>query len=369
MDIKSFLTDEDNGTLVGLRDMLRKAQGYKPGETVEDPPVESSGTAKVPNMADGGDVSDALQQALSQLTSPFQAAAMPAQAAGRMGTQALDSANPVMNMGLDMAANRMNAQMPGSVEPDPNATLTPDNSQPPMPPTSGGPSLSQATQTAQNSPSTNYDFYKNLSADDRMKLYQQLTQQQHSGGNLAASALGGLGDAISNSFGKGGANSQKDIMDRAEKAKEGQLNAFDTERGQKLQDTQANTEMSMNDPNSAMAQSMRKTLQSAGLQVPSGMSANVMLKVAGPLGELALHKAQLAETSSYHDKEMNNNAANRNAKLDEYASEHPILNYLNPVDKSSPSNPVSNPNAPGHGVPDLGSTFNGQKVLKVTRIN
>lgn len=73
-----------------------------------------------------------------------------------------------------------------------------------------------------------------------------------------------------------------------------------------------------------------------------------MLKIAGPLGELAMKQAMLAETTTHHQGELASAAAERARKTDEYASEHPFLNWLNPVDGGAPKSPVSNPNVPGN---------------------
>jgi hypothetical protein len=202
---------------------------------------------------------------------------------------------------------------------------------------------------------------------------QKLIAQKNSPGMLIAKGAAGLGDAITSAFGKSPTQNLQGLRDTENKNIEQRIGVMDTERQQKLQDLEAQQSQSLNDPNSTLSQGMRKILNSAGLKVPSGMSGAIMLKVAGPLGELAMKQATLAETAEYHRGELGSQAATRNLKEEEYKSEHPFLNWLNPVGNENPATPVSNPNAPGHvtsghGVPDLGSTFNGEKVIGVRRI-
>ncbi len=218
-----------------------------------------------------------------------------------------------------------------------------------------------ASQKMQSLPSTPPNIYNGMTAEDRNALMQQLIARKSSPGMLVAKGAAGLGDAITSAFGKSPTQAMQGIRENESKDSEQRIGAMDTERQQKLQDLEAQQTQGLNDPNSTLSQSMRKTLKSAGLNVPSGMSGAIMLKIAGPLGELAMKQATLDETGMYHKGELANAEANRKTKIEEYASEHPILNMLNPVGGES------TPQA-GHGVPELGSTFNGQKITGVRRI-
>lgn len=170
------------------------------------------------------------------------------------------------------------------------------------------PPLSDTASALNKAPDTNYDFYGNVGNDQRAALYQQLLDKQRSGGNMLAQAAGGIGDAISNSFGGQHNNFQNDAANIAAKNTENRIGAVDTQRAQKLQDMQGTQEAMMNDPNHPVAKAMQAALRSAGVNVPSGMPAGVMVKVAGPLGELALKQATVAiqqgqaAESSRHNK-------------------------------------------------------------------
>jgi len=153
------------------------------------------------------------------------------------------------------------------------------------------PSLSDTTAALNSTPDTNYDFYGQLGPDQRQALFRQLQDQKKSAPSLIASGLGGLGDAIANSFGNQHAHAQDDVIANQNQRQNAELGAFDTQREQKLQGMQASQDQMMNDPNHPIAKAMQQTLRSAGLNVPSGMPAGVMLKVAGPLGELAMKQA------------------------------------------------------------------------------
>jgi hypothetical protein len=96
------------------------------------------------------------------------------------------------------------------------------------------------------------------------------------------------------------------------------------------------------------------------------MPGKIMLQIAGPLGDLAFKQAQIAETAKYHTGELGAKANELQTREDIYASEHPILNWLNPVGGGAPTSPVSNPNAPQ--LPSLGQTFNGSKIKNVRQV-
>lgn len=169
--------------------------------------------------------------------------------------------------------------------------------------------LGEVLKSLTGTPPTDYSFYKDISSEDRAKLAQNLMQQQHSGGNLVASGLAGLGDAISNSYGGQHTTFQKDVTAGADQNVKDKLAAFDTNRTQRLQDMQGDQEMMMNDPNGAIATSMRATLKAAGVNAPSGMSPTVMLKISGPLGELAMKQAQMMIQRDNASETKRHNAA------------------------------------------------------------
>jgi hypothetical protein len=126
-------------------------------------------------------------------------------------------------------------------------------------------------------PPTDYNFYKDISAEDRAKLYQQMTQNQKSVPNMLASAAGGIGDAIARSYGGQNTNYQQGIMANQEAQKQGALGAMDTQRQQRMQDVQAKMAMQESDPKSPYSQGLRQFLgQITGKAVPSGMSAGMI---------------------------------------------------------------------------------------------
>ncbi len=172
------------------------------------------------------------------------------------------------------------------------------------------PDLGQLLSTMNQTPPTNYDFYKDIGAEDRAKLAQHLMQQKASPSGMVASGLAGLGDAISNSYGGKNTSFQKDLGARNDQADAAQLGAFDTHRAQRAQDAQGNQDAMLMDPNSPISQSMRQAAMSAGLQVPSGMPASILMKVIPGFGDLAIKQStamtqqgQAAE-SVRHNKAM-----------------------------------------------------------------
>lgn len=262
------------------------------------------------------------------------------------------------------------------------------------------PPIGQMMTSMNQTPPTDYSFYKDISSEDRAKLAQRLMQQQNSGGNLVTSGIAGLGDAISNSYGGKNTSFQKGVDENAQKATDAKLAAFDTHRGQRLQDLQGNQEMQMNDPNSPLSLSMRETLKAQGLKVPSQMPASAMLKIAGPLGEFAAKQATLAieqgrsAENVRHNKETESIARTGQAQSEnEKAAARTLAEqgkkltaakglqdrpwYQKAAELVLPDSDatkemrsqITDDEEVNHGIPDLGSTFNGGKVKKVTRLD
>lgn len=242
--------------------------------------------------------------------------------------------------------------------------------------------LQMASQALAGTPDTNPDIYKGITAGDRLALQRQLMQQQNSPMSLVAKGLSGLGDAVNNSYGNGHSTFAKDNQANMDSRAEQSLSGVDTARAQKLQDIQGPMAAQMADAKSPLAMSMRKTLQSAGLNVPSGMPPSVMLQISGPLGELAMKQATLAVQQQQANAAQSNAGAERRiaaAKdlgdrgiirkgLDMFdATKSPETQVLQ--DELHETNGKPAAQSASHGVPDLGSTFNGHKVLSVKRIS
>lgn len=236
------------------------------------------------------------------------------------------------------------------------------------------PRLSDVARNLNTIPDTNYSFYGDVGADQRAQLYKQLLDKQNSGGNLLAQAAGGIGDAISNSFGGQHNKFQDEAAGIAAKNTENRIGAMDTQRAQKLQDLQGNQEMVMNDPNHPIAKSMQQTLKAAGLNVPSGMPASVMLKVAGPLGDFALKKATIGVQEQVANQNQTNQVAQRRQEAAKGLENRPWYQKMAELIPGAQSdstkefqNELGTASQP-HGIPDLGSTFNGGKVLSVKKV-
>lgn len=316
-----------------------------------------------PNMAGGGDIS----YALSQIVSPFKA----------VGNTIMEH-NPLNTIAQGMAVGNMNNQLnpqglPPTPPPDTNfqnqlqqGTTGITDEATPQP---SAPPLSQTMQNLNKTPDTNYDFYKDIGADDRMKLYQTLSQQQRGPQALIAQGLGGLGDAISNSFGGKSNTFQKDVMATQEAKKQGALGAMDTQRQQKLQDMQANTAAQANDPNSPLSKAVRDLAEKAmGKKMPSMMPASMLEKLIPGIGELAMKQLATMEMSQFHKASVGEQAAERGRKEEQSRVEHPILHAFDRMSGGTPESALPNAANPySHGIPDVGQTFNGGKILKVTK--
>ncbi len=171
--------------------------------------------------------------------------------------------------------------------PPPQAPMAPPQMAPAPKPAPAVPPMSETATAVNQAPDTDYSFFKNLSADDRAALQQRLIDQQNSTGSMVSRGIAGLGDAISNSYGGKNTTFQKDVMANNELQQKKQLEGFDTQRQQKLQDMQATVEMQKNDPNSPLSAAFRDTLYKlTGQKLPSGMSASLGVQVIGPAGEI-----------------------------------------------------------------------------------
>jgi hypothetical protein len=148
---------------------------------------------------------------------------------------------------------------------------------PTTPQTPQQPGLSQVAQNVRNMPPTSPSIYQGISADDRANLMKQLLAQKASPGNLAASGVAGLGDAISNAFGRGGQHAQQDVRNAQNQNISNQIGVMDTQRQQKMQDLQVQIAQQKQDPNSPVSNGYRHMYQMIyGKVPPSGLSAAMM---------------------------------------------------------------------------------------------
>jgi hypothetical protein len=271
----------DNGNLKGLQKVAdEKAKGYAGGGMVEDDAaLDAPYDASIGNAMSG-----AFSNVMGSMN-PLNAI----KAAAPAVTNAVQDLNPMNALAQKLAMSNMNSQLAQKPQPD-NAFINQLNqgintaNPPAQSPT--GPSLSQASQAAQNSPSTPPNIYQGISAEDRANLYKQLLAQKSSPGMLAASGAAGLGDAITSAFGKAPTNAQGNLRQAAQQNVEQRVGAVDTERQQKLQDVQANIAVQKADPNSSFSQGMRQFLKSQGIGVPSGMSAAMLEPMFGEMAKM-----------------------------------------------------------------------------------
>lgn len=183
------------------------------------------------------------------------------------------------------------------------------------------PPLNEVAASLNQTPDTNYDFYKELDADQRKALYDQISQRQRGPGAMISQGLAGVGDAISNSYGGQKNTFQKDVMANQKAQGDAELGAFDTQRSQRMGDASANTEMANNDPKSPLSKSMQEILRSKGIQVPSGMSAGMLIKIMGPLGDMAAKEASQILAGAQLKETKDQNAFSRNLATDKLAAD------------------------------------------------
>jgi hypothetical protein len=280
------------------------------------------------------------------------------------------------NYGLQGLANRIAARTP-----EPSTGTVHNFAAGGMVPSADGsvdasqlPQLSDTVTSLNKAPDTNYDFYKDLSSEDRQALQQKLIQQQTSAPNMIASGAAGIGDAISNSFGGKNTSFQKDLTANNQATQDRALAGFDTARAQKMQDMQGNQEMMMNDPKSPLSTSMRAILKTQGVNVPSGMNAALAMKALGPLGELAMKQATLQQQRDLQQQSINIAKQGQETKKEEVgfeqdkeAAKHWLLDPKGAADaRERISRGSQNPVA---SLPKPGSSMKHPSGAIVTRIN
>lgn len=285
----------ENPMVTKLREMLLGKSSPLTRDVEEASKANSVDTSSdtAHGYADGGEVTQddpsAISAALQSLMAPFRAVGNATQAITNSPI-ALDTMSALGNAVPNPMAPGLQQAAAANVQPD-----MPDQGEgmsvsgapaprgqmmvkrPPV-----APPLSQTMKTLQQTPPTNPSIYQGITAADRAKLMQQLIAQKSSPGNLVAQGAAGLGDAIANSFGKGGANAAGDVKQMQQENMEQRLGAVDTERAQRMQDLQASIAQQEADPRSPYSSGMRDFLsQLTGKPMPSGMSA-AMLKTIFP---------------------------------------------------------------------------------------
>jgi hypothetical protein len=268
------IEDSDNGTLAGLRDLLMKHQN---GEDIHEAPKLN------PEDEDKHDASNFLGDFTAHASTDSAGAQGYADGGDVDGAALMQQAAPMSAQPIDVSNGGTGATpfpMPSGVLPtDPNAIA--QGSGPSYMDTAPTPSpINQTMQAAQGIPPTNPGIYQGISADDRAALLQKLLAAKASTGNMVASGAAGLGDAISNAFGKGGSHSQADLREAQNQNINTRIGAVDTQRQQRLQDLQANIAQQENDPASAYSAGMRNLVKSmTGKAAPSGASASQLKSV------------------------------------------------------------------------------------------
>jgi hypothetical protein len=253
---------------------------------------------KVHDMKDIGKL-DGLKSMIHGSTDP----------AGVMGYDDGGEVDPVsmMTQAAPMAAAPVDPENGGPMPPEPpqpqsvdqdfiNKLQTGTAMTPPANP------ISQTAQSAQSLPPTSPGIYQGITADQRAALMQQLLASKASPGNLAVSGIAGLGDAVSNAFGKGGNNFQGNIQNMQNQNIQNKIGVIDTQRQQRLQDLQANLAQQENDPTSAYSSGMRQLVKSmTGKQAPSGASASQLKSVFPDIAKI-MDSQLVAQTATAGQK-------------------------------------------------------------------
>ena len=249
-------------------------------------------------MADGGDTWDMIKGALGSVAQPIENAGSALMNLNPLNALAQNAAvggvNQTLNPATGVNQNVVNALNSGTAIPP----------QAPASPTPAGPSLTQAAQNLQTTPGTSPDIYNGVTADQRAALYKQLLSQQASPGNLVASGVAGLGDAVARSFGGQNTDYQQRVRDIQQKNIEQRIGGADTQRQQRLQDLQANITQQENDSKSAYSSGLRQFYgQMTGKVVPSNVTAAMLKMLSGDIAKIYDSQLAAAATTMGHKVE------------------------------------------------------------------
>lgn len=223
--------------------------------------------------------------------------------------------------------------------------------------------------------------------EEQMATRKALTKANSGFLPSLARAGGGFADAIMQGVARAGpSNFQQGITNQHNKTMDDTMSTLKDAQTGKMAQIQTETKMSMDDPTSPMSQvaknAQRPTLLKLGwtdeqINQVSGNTAEEAAKSGLGFAEIQskekLAEATLEQTGTYQSgmlglKGKEEERANKELgfKEDTEAAKHWIRHPINAVKASNRLSEGSN--TAGHGIPDLGGTFNNEKVVGVKKI-
>ncbi len=248
--------------------------------------------------------------------------------------------------------------------------------------------------------------------DEQMATTQHILQSQNGISGRVGDALSGLGDSLMAIGGKQSPGFQQNYRNRQNQQAAMQLDALKGARQANREDVSDKSKLDAQDPNSPLSASKRAqqgpVLQALGID-PKTMSAMSAADMEGAISLLSTAgienrkimvaqiknaiEGRIAVENSRHNRTQEgiegvkakeaerHNVADEAAKTEEIgthtleeAAKVPFTSRvanmfgMNPAQEALEKKAGLGDNTTPHGVPDLGSTFNGGKVLKVKRI-
>lgn len=205
--------------------------------------------------------------------------------------------------------------------------------------------------------------------EQQMAVQKALIEGRTGLGPSLARAGGGLADAIMQGVARAGpSHFQENITNQQNQLAGEQMGTMKEAQAGKMAQMKAQMQLSQEDPNSPLSkiaqQAEGPTLISLGAK-----KEDVAKMPASLIGDFLAKKVTLTEALARIQQEgtyQRGMLANKQQELDEKKNEfetgHPIMNALFGKDQAASSSEGA------HGIPDLGSTFNGQKVIGVKKI-
>lgn len=205
--------------------------------------------------------------------------------------------------------------------------------------------------------------------EQQLAVQNDLIKQRQGLGNRIATGLAGFGDDLIRAGGGGDAGHQQRMMDQQNQLAQEKMGTMEKAQTGKMAQMKAEMELSQNDPTSPLSKiaqnSERPLLQKLGwndTQIGKVSATMIQDAVKNNLTYEDV-QAKYGLEKEIHEETVGLQRQALGQKGSQFNAEHPILSRI-----AGLNNNPANPNTTLHGVPDLGSTFNGQKVIGVKRV-
>lgn len=207
----------------------------------------------------------------------------------------------------------------------------------------------------------------------QVDLENRLVDQRNSLGYKVADAGKGFADALMMGVaGAGNPNWQGQFENQQNELAKEKMDVLQKAHGQQLQDVESKMKLDLSDPTSTASKAYKASFapvfakmgyspkdvdRMSGSQIAT--VADLGVRFADSQTKIMLENAWRQAELAIQQQNVEVNKMGKTLEEQKLKAEHPILNMLGGLGKSTDQS---------GGVPGIGDTFNGEKVMKVTRI-